>query len=177
MNVYDMALRHFTDINSMRDFAHEPFCQGGHVYATDSYIAIQIRKELVGDEYKALEFPNISRLFRYEKNRDVVIALEDLNGLYESIPDVSFEECDACGGTGKVDYEFEHYGEKFYRRWDCPVCNGKGSVDSSITKKDYRYGIKFEENNLVVRQTHLVILIKTMRRLGIESAVMEFTDT
>lgn len=178
MSKYDKALNLFTGYDSFRDFVNAPFRQGRYVYATDSICMIRIDAEYLEMEYNSIDKPNCGYSFNKKPNQPSThsFSLEGLKSMYDRIPDVEFEECEACDGTGKVDFEFEYDCEFYYKRADCPICYGEGYVQVSEPEKDFRYGIKFADGSSPVRQKYLLRLIEALRTLDLDRAFLVYAD-
>lgn len=177
MNNYDHALNLFADISLHEVYAQRPFRQGRYTYATNKAALIQIVSTLPEEEYETLEKPDTWRIMNKPQNRNKIFTLDGLTTLLDLIPKVSFEECDACDGTGQVKYEFEYGCDTYYHTDDCPVCGGTGTKDLSVEKRDFRYGVKFEPDTWPLKQKYLVKLIQTMQLLEIDTARLVYADT
>ena len=177
MNKYDTALELFTDISLHELYAQRPFRQERHTYATDKVSIIQIVSTLPEEEYEVLAKPNAWHVMNKPKNRAKVFTLDGLVTLLNLIPKVDFEECQACYGDGKVDFEFEYDGETYYKSAECPVCHGTGEKELDVEVRDFRYGVKFESDTWPLKQKYLIKLIKTMELLEVNSARLVYADT
>lgn len=177
MNNYDHVLNLFTDISLSVTYAQQPFRQGRHTYATNKIALIQIVSTLHEEEYDTLESPRADLVMGKPNNRNKVFTLDGLTTLLNLVPKVLFEECDACDGTGKVNFEFEYNGDTYYHSDDCPVCHGTGEQDLPVAKRDFRYGVKFESDTWPLKQKYLVKLIQTMQLLGIDNVRLVYADT
>lgn len=177
MNNYDHALNLFSDISLSVTYAQQPFRQRQNTYATDKIALIQVASTLPEEEYDALENPRADLVMSKPNNRNKVFTLDGLATLLNLIPKVLFEECDACDGTGKVEFEFEYNRDTYYHSADCPLCGGTGQQDLPVAKRDFRYGVKFESDTWPLKQKYLVKLIQTMQLLGIDTARLIYTDT
>lgn len=177
MNNYDCALNLFTDVSIGAHYTGRPFRQGSYIYATDRISMIRVKSDLTNEEYNEIKSPNSEQVFRRESNRNKVYTLDGLKALFALIPEVGFEECDACDGRGRVDFEFEYDGDTYYKSGDCPICEGSGQKELLIKEKDFRYGVMFEPDSYPIKQKYLEILYNTMNTLGINSALLVYSDS
>lgn len=177
MNNYDHALNLFADISLNVTYAQQPFRQRRNIYATDKIALIQVSSTLPEEEYDALENPRADLVMSKPNNRNKVFTFDGLATLLNLIPKVFFEECDACDGTGKVEFEFEYNGDTYYHSADCPLCGGTGEQNLPVAKCNYRYGVKLESDTWPLKQKYLVKLIQTMQLLGVDTARLVYTDT
>lgn len=176
MNEYDHALNLFTDYTMYENYTDRPFRQGIYTYATDKISMIQVRSDLTKEDYEELDKPNAEAIMDKKPNRNKVYTLGGLKAVLNRIPKVNYEECSACEGNGKVEFEFEYDGETYYHSADCPVCHGTGEKELDFGRRDFRYGVKFEPDAWPVKRKHLTKLIQTMDLLGISSARLVYAD-
>ena len=169
MNKYQKALGLFTGYDQYRAWVAAPHTQRGYVYASETHIAIQVKKSLLEYDYPELEKPDFSRVFHIKRALDIVMTLKDMSATYDSIPYVTTEVCNACGGRGVVDYVFEYDYNTYTQSGDCPVCDGEGLVESHIKKKDFRYSVILLDSCEAMKQKYFGILIAVMKALEIEA--------
>ena len=176
MNNYDLALIQFTNSFLDKDYAKHPFRQGMNNYATDGKSIIRVATHLCKEEYEELDKPNAEYVMNKQKNRDKLFSYEGLCQTLDLVPKVNFESCDACGGEGQVEFEFEYDGHTYYHSNTCPICNGTGKVELSTEKRDFRYGIKFEKYAYPIAQDQLVLLMKIMKEVDVSTARLVYAE-
>lgn len=176
MNKYDAALILFTNSFLDKDYAKHPFRQGMNNYATDGMSIIRVATHLCKEEYEELDKPNAEYVMNKQKNRDKLFSYEGLCQTLDMVPKVNFTCCDACGGEGQVEFEFEYDGHTYYHSNTCPICNGTGKMELSMGERDYRYGIKFEKDAWPIKQDQLVLLMKIMKQVDVSTARLVYAD-
>ena len=169
MNKYEKALRLFTGYDQYREWTQEPHAQEEYVYASEAHVAIQIEKRLLEYDYPELEKPNFASVFQVKKDLDMVMTLKGMSAVYDSIPYTTMERCEACGGKGVVDYEFEYDCTTYTQSGECPVCGGEGVVESHVRKRDFRYSVILLDSYEAMKQKYFGILISAMKTLEIDS--------
>lgn len=176
MNKYDTALILFTNSFLYKDYAKHPFRQGMNNYETDGMSIIRVATHLCKEEYEESDKPNAEYVMNKQKNRDKLFSYEGLRQTLDLVPKVNFESCDACGGDGKVEFEFEYDGHTYYHRHYCPICHGTGKVELSTEKRDFRYGIKFEKDAYPISQDQLILLMKIMKEVDVSTARLVYAE-
>lgn len=169
MNVYDTIVRIWAEYDDLREWTRHPNYQDGFVYGTDTKGIVRVHHSKTEEVYEGQErLPRLSSPYEqlyFERNLDKKLHLGKLEKLYNDIPMVNIERCDACDGVGKVDYTFE-YDDVFYdERLDCPVCGGYGYVDSSQSRRDFRCAVILKEGCGAFNHKYLYRLIQTMKTL------------
>jgi hypothetical protein len=138
MNNTDKALNSIIKQNDMRVWMNTPFLLGNYVYSTDAHSLIRFRKEDLSEIYKECSKPNnaeyASKLYNVEFKDILEIKVNDLKKAIDKVPFVEEYEntdlegkCNECEGSGEVEWEYEGHLSDF----DCPVCNGEGSLTES----------------------------------------------
>ena len=132
--------------DELRPSLHKPFIQDGFIYATDANILIRCREEVC--DFMAtenLEAPNASAVIpRY--NQDKPFSLDDAT--FENHKTTyEYEECDICGGVGRVDWEFQYYSKED----DCPECDGRGTSRVSTGVKTFPLSSVVKINDSYIR--------------------------
>lgn len=176
MNNYDTALILFTNSFLDKDYAKHPFRQGMNNYATDGKSIIRVATHLCKEEYEESDKPNAEYVMNKQNNRDKLFSYEGLCQALDMVPKVNFERCDACGGDGKVEFEFEYDGHTYYHYHDCPICHGTGKAELSTEERDFRYGIKFEKDAWPIKQDQLVLLMRIMKLVDVSTARLVYAD-
>jgi hypothetical protein len=117
------------------------------VNATDCHIVISSYDEdlVKGNDYETIDKPLLDRTYEEFDNaqvcKNVVLEVEKLKRCLEQVEKNKAIKhvgtCSECGGDGTVEWEYvDNNGEQHFREYDCPVCNGTGSVNK-IMKKQY----------------------------------------
>ena len=145
-NQYDLIARMFVSTSSIKKELTRPFRKGNKIYATDSFMAIQIDDDLVGGEYtESSDDPKADVLFeKIRKESTYRFAIDQLLGMMSAY-DIKIEmtglqtKCEECDGSGDDEcYECGHWKE-------CESCNGsgKGNDQPSRVKVDFDSGNKW----------------------------------
>lgn len=101
-------LQKFCSKHSWKTFMEKPFVFQGKTYATDGYLLVRVEEELEGvSPYSEFPFEAIQENFNKPLR-------EPLN-LKQFESEEIREQCNHCGGTGKVT--------------TCPECEGSGEIE------------------------------------------------
>lgn len=123
----------FLSTNETKPVFLQPYTVGGYTYATDTYVMIRAKNEIIDFEITQTDVPNVkkSECFFKEPEIDMVINLE-------SVPweDLKTEDqmaavgedikCGHCEGDGELDLGFLYNGKHYNLDAECPVCDGGG---------------------------------------------------
>jgi len=141
MNNYDKVLDLCKSNDELRPFMTEPFLIGDLVYSTNGYVLCRIDKSKVERQYQdcqhssplSIESMFYQKLFNDGKVEFGIITPEIIEQIKSVAPMVDEYEdkgedkdCEACDGSGQVDYEFDYEGRTYYHEDDCPLCDGDG---------------------------------------------------
>jgi hypothetical protein len=159
-----------------------PFAQYENVYASDAHACIRVRKSVVENQYPASKTPNCSCIF-IDTNREKTVTMQQLEKLLAGVERVEETrvvneriECEECGGSGKVCWE---YGE-WERKFDCPKCNGEGYVErEDLIPTGKMLLDKFTPVKLGDRMFasgHIQTIMKTMELLEIHAVAMRYNE-
>ena len=129
-----MDLQKFCSTDSIRININKPFSKGEYTYATDGRIMVRVSKiEGIGEQEKSDKFKpvNPEPIFA-AVSASVYISLPD-------IPELKYEKCVKCDGTGEVKVcpECDGYGVVYfntrYNEYECycESCGGMGSTTGS----------------------------------------------
>ena len=160
MEHIEKALHSIIKYNENREWMHTPFTIGNNVYSTDAHSIIRVPKETVGlfDECKKEGNAKVVlNLFDFTPQKILTINVQDLKDALGEIPlvdeclNVDAEgKCKECSGSGEVEWEYEGH----YNDFDCPICDGNGTLTESQKHKTGRkvkaegYYIDFNYNRI-----------------------------
>lgn len=127
----------FCDPHSRFVETHKPYYETQHkkVFSTDGYIVIFINPNMLLGSYEESEFLSIRKItlnpaeghFTLESLKK---ALESFGMEEEQVIIEKGGECEECGGSGEVEWEYTDLdGESHFHDDDCPVCNGDGTTE------------------------------------------------
>lgn len=129
----------FLSHDELRESLQNPFEINGYTYASDSYLLVRCKSEHIDFSYtnehkppnaeSLIPKPNMSRLI--DINNIDFDAFKTEDG-YDIIAEVG--ECDACDGSGEVEFEFSHNGNDYEITHECPVCDGEGEMYNDTKK-------------------------------------------
>lgn len=146
-------LDQFVAKNDIREFLRTPFNGKAFTYATNGAMAVRMpRIEGFPDNDKIPD--SLDRYFERTAKQEFVKL--------ESIPDVAHQECEFCGGSGRmticsecngdgdVECDLGHYHE-------CRACNGKGRVHGNGSECDEceGKGKVAELTRMIIGKTHV----------------------
>ncbi len=127
----------FCDPHTSFAETHKPYYEPQHkkVFSTDGYIVIFINPNMLLGSYEESEFPSIRKMAL--TSAEGYFTVESLKKTLESFgmeeEQVIIEkggECEECGGSGEVEWEYTDLdGESHFHDDDCPVCNGDGTTE------------------------------------------------
>lgn len=127
----------FCDPHTSFAETHKPYYEPQHkkVFSTDGYIVIFINPNMLLGSYEESEFPSIRKMtltsaegyFTFESLKK---TLESFGMEEEQVIIEKGGECEECGGSGEVEWEYTDLdGESHFHDDDCPVCNGDGTTE------------------------------------------------
>lgn len=146
--------------------------QGDMVCATDAITLITIPISLIGLRYPYQDKPDVSSVLNIRKECHKIIELSWLKELYHNVPIINETyKCEACAGTGMVDYEFYFNGTTYTEEEECPVCRGEGHLgETGEMIKDPQYDIDIHGNPF--KSGRVLKMINLMKLLEITSCVL-----
>ena len=117
----------FTGSDPCHPVYAKPFDYYGNVYATDAHSIIRCHKDFIDFELSnPFTPPNCDAVFPVlDSPRNVITSIEDFEifkTFDELLNEDEYIDCDECGGSGRVEWEYKTFAEKHY----CPVCEGLG---------------------------------------------------
>ena len=155
----------FVGNDKYRPALNQAFKQGDMVCATDAITLITIPISLIGLRYPYQDKPDVSSVLNIRKECHEIIELSWLKELYDDVPMINETyKCDACAGTGMVDYEF------------CfddiiPVCRGNGHLGETEEMIKYpQYDIDIHGNPF--KSGRVLKMINLMKLIDITSCVL-----
>lgn len=130
MSKYQQILNLFVAKDDVRPQFKQPFCYEDRAVATDAYTMVFFDKGKVED----LEpYDGAIRVFDCVpiENTRLKITKDELNAALASSPkvdEVRIEErkteCEACEGSGQVNFEFDYNLKTYELEGECPLCEG-----------------------------------------------------
>lgn len=162
----------FVGNDKYRPALNQAFKQGDMVCATDAITLITIPISLIGFNYPDQDKPDVSSVLNIRKECHEIIELSWLKELYHNVPIINETyKCEACAGTGMVDYEFYFNGTTYTEEEECPVCRGEGHLgETGEMIKDPQYNIDIHGNPF--KSGRVLKMIKLMKLLEITSCVL-----
>lgn len=148
--------------DDMRPSLENPMEQDGYICATDTRIAIRIRKEMLNGEYECRESPKFARVFPAGKREYFITDRDIINAIAKcGLEEVMYVDCPECCGSGTVDwYYHDKDGDTHTHEDECPVCGGDGNAFNGLKNfifLDKEYGFQAH---------YLIRILKAMRLLG-----------
>lgn len=162
----------FVGNDKYRPALNQAFKQGDMVCATDAITLITIPISLIGFNYPDQDKPDVSSVLNIRKECHEIIDLYWLRKLYQDVPMIKETyKCEACDGTGEVDYEFYFDGTTYTEEEECPVCYGKGHLgETGEMVKDLKYNVDIHGN--LFKAKYVLKMITLMEYLGITSCTL-----
>lgn len=162
----------FVGNDKYRPVLNQAFKQGDMVCATDAITLITIPISLIGFNYPDQDKPDVSSVLNIRKECHEIIELSWLKELYHNVPIINETyKCEACAGTGMVDYEFYFNGTTYTEEEECPVCRGEGHLgETGEMIKDPQYNIDIHGNPF--KSGRVLKMINLMKLLEITSCVL-----
>lgn len=162
----------FVGNDKYRPALNQAFKQGDMVCATDAITLVAIPISLIGFNYPDQDKPDVSSVLDIRKECHEIIELSWLKELYNDIPMINKTyKCEACDGTGMVDYEFYFDGTIYTEEEECPVCRGEGHLgETGEMIKDPQYNIDIHGNPF--KSGRVLKMINLMKLLEITSCVL-----
>lgn len=162
----------FVGNDKYRPVLNQAFKQGDMVCATDAITLITIPISLIGFNYPDQDKPDVSSVLNIRKECHEIIELSWLKELYHNVPIINETyKCEACAGTGMVDYEFYFNGTTYTEEEECPVCRGEGHLgETGEMIKDPQYNIDIHGNPF--KSGPVLKMINLMKLLEITSCVL-----
>lgn len=113
-----------------------PFVQGGHLYATDTIIAVRLRDESPDTPVGAQKFPPIQShplWSQFPLNRAAELAVDLPPVKTDKCMSCSQAKCPECEGLGEVEWDGPHSYHTYSA--ECRFCHGFGSVSHETVKR------------------------------------------
>lgn len=151
--------------DDMRPSLEKPMEQNGYICATDTHIAIRIRKEMLNGTYECRESPNFARVFPAGKREFFITHRAIADAIAKcGLDEVMYVDCPECDGTGQVDwYYHDDNGDTHTREGECPVCGGDGNAFNGAK----RY--IFFDKEYCFQAHYLIRILKAMRLFGADA--------
>lgn len=162
----------FVGNDKYRPALNQAFKQGDMVCATDAITLITIPISLIGFNYPDQDKPDVSSVLNIREECHEIIELSWLKKLYNNVPMINETyKCQACDGTGMVDYEFYFDGTTYTEEEECPVCRREGHLgETGEMIKDPQYDIDIHGNPF--KSGRVLKMINLMKLLDITSCVL-----
>jgi hypothetical protein len=160
--VYDMLLNNF--VSHEQNYFVRPFIIDNLVIASDKNTLIFFDKSLATDGYVQCEEntrKSVLNIMPNERNDNFKISVAELQKAFDENKCAGFIKCDACKGSGSVEYEFEYKLKTYSEEIDCPVCDG---LREQSTLNDFSIDIK----NCRFTATNINQLLFTAKKLNEE---------
>lgn len=171
---YDSILKRFLGQSDYREWMKTPFNSGGKTFSTDGDVMVVVPLQ---DDYED-QTEKIKNVYPVEKNMDMPISVLELRTKLDLFPKVDcfdevISECDACHGSGNVEFEFEHSYKTYYLDGDCPICDGDGKLEKASEtpsgKKEFDYTKYFQIGNSAFNLNKIEDLLFVASETGIET--------
>ncbi len=156
----------------------KPFLSCGYVCATDAYIMLKVKQELLSGEYaengtdikKLLEKPNMSVSFSLDELQQ---AVKDSMTGEEEVVTREVVVCPECNGEGEVEWKYSsEEGRVYYADFECPRCHGTGNLIDAVKEKTGEKCAKYEDvlkiQGVVFRTELIARMCDTMRLLSVD---------
>lgn len=142
------------------------------VCSSDAITLVTIPISLIEYNYPDQDKPDVLSVLNIRKECHEIIDLCWLRGLYQDVPMIKEAyKCEACAGSGEVDYEFHFDGVTYTEEEECPVCRGKGFLGlTGEMIKDPKYDIDIHGN--LFKSDRVLKMITLMEYLGITSCIL-----
>ena len=171
-NAYDyiLSLIRFKDsCLESSEWMLEPFIINNLACATDAQLLVCFEKqfcynsELNSIAHKHKE--SVLEMFSVPTLNEIVISLAEIEAFFEKIPLTDKVECDACIGSGDVNYEFYFDGSTYKKNCECPICNGEKLVKSNGKSFQFAPNSLIEINGTVFNETKIIKLYRIAKVL------------
>jgi hypothetical protein len=167
------------DSEDFYEFTKAPFKAGSRNVATDRKIIISVPAY---DDSLPDFSERIKMFYPFERNCNIIYSVAEIKKSLAEIPQVEamekkITECDACSGTGRVTYEFEHGRNTYDLESDCPVCEGEGEIETEVpfpgkTMPDPEYYVKINKHKFA--QFYVQKLVEIAENEGTENINLVF---
>lgn len=151
--------------DDMRPSLEKPIEQNGYICATDTRIAVRIKKEMLTGEYEQRDAPNFARVFPASKPKYSITFEAILEAIATcKLSETLFVNCPECNGSGEVEwYYHDKDGDTHTHEDECPVCRGDGTALNGVRK------FIFLGNEYAFQAYYLICIVKAMRLLGVKT--------
>lgn len=151
--------------DDMRPSLEKPMEQDGYICATDTHIAIRIKKEMLTGEYDCRESPNFARVFPTPKREYFITQRAITEAIAKcGLDEALYVDCPECKGSGEVEWHYHDKDGDTHTQEDyCPVCGGDGNAFNGANKYVLLAGDKAFQAHYLIR------ILKAMRLLGADA--------
>lgn len=148
-NIFVSILEQICAKDDMREWMSRPFNASGKSMATNGYTLVATPMCGFFDSRE----DNVKSVYPFEKNIWKLIAIQEIKEKLALFPTVDCfdkeeQQCNACYGSGSVDFEFDYGSNTYHLDGECPVCEGEGitAQKSKIPngKKEFDYTKLFQ---------------------------------
>lgn len=173
--IFDLFVK--KDPIPMNDWMTKPFINetDGNVWATDGAAAVIVAMDVAGLQYDKLE-KKLAMPCELPTEKHIHLLSDQIREAVEKCPkDEIMEEkevkCKECDGTGKVLWEYSASTkfESYDHEYDCPVCDGDGSIYEEVGTGRYepakKSGVRIGE--AVFSAWQLDRILKAMDIIGV----------
>ena len=174
-DVYLSILNRISAKNDIRDLMKEPFNANGKSMATNGYalVATPICGDFQNREDK------IKTVYPLAKNTNKAIKVQEIKDKLALFPtidcfDETEQECNACHGSGLVDFEFDYERKRYELEGECPVCEGTTLQTSKIPngKKELDYNKLFQIGLFAFNVERINEMIFIAEKIGVDEVVL-----
>lgn len=178
-DIYLKILNKIAKKDNFTDWMEKPFNAFGKSIATNGYclVATPMCGEFINRD------DIIKSIYPFEFNLNKKIKLQEIKDKLALIPivdcyDEKEEECDACDGSGTVDFEFEYSRKTYEMEGECPVCEGEGTIlQKSKTpngKKELDYNKLIQIGLCAFHLERIEEIIYIAESIGVDEVVMVY---
>jgi len=160
---YKRILEKFTDIESeYRPWMKRLFNFDNKTGSTNGHILVYCDRLGEFDDMSK----NVSKIIPTE-NKNSVIKISTIIDMVSLMPKVDcYDEikanCDACNGSGEVEFEFNHSSKDYYVEAECPVCEGDGAI---FTKSDKPNGKTETDSSFFIKIGECAFSAKNLNQI------------
>ncbi len=176
-DVFLSILNRISAKNDIRVWMTEPFNAKGKSMSTNGYALVTT--PVCGD-FKNQE-DMIKNVYPLEINMNKIISVKEIKDKLQLFPTVDCfdeieQECNACYGSGLVDFEFDYGRKRYELEGECPVCEGeRTTLQTSKTpngKKEFDYNKLFQIGICSFNVERINELIFIVDKLGVNEIVL-----
>lgn len=176
-DVFLSILNRISAKNDIRDWMTEPFNASSKSMATNGYSLVIT--PICGDFQNRED--EIKAVYPLGRNTEKVIKLKEIKDKLALFPKVDCfdeieQECNACYGSGLVDFEFDYEREIYELEGVCPVCEGYGTTlqisKKPNGKKELDYNKLFQIGVCAFSVERINELLFIAEQLGVDEVVL-----